>query len=405
MGRIAALAVLVCACLLVAPALASAANGSIAGGVTEAAAGHAAIEGAQVCAIGIEEEDFGCDSTDATGAYEITGLTPDDYLVAFQAQDQGYLVQYFDHASSFEDADEVTVASAVQTPNIDGELIEGGRLEGTVIDAVSKTGVEDVEACAYLEEAPDKFEFGGCAEPDSSGDYEINGLADGDYVVEFWAFDRDYVFEFYADALFLDQATRVSVAAGSPATGVDAELEKGGRIAGTVVNAANGLPLEEIEVCAREGAAPNRYLRCTGTNGAGQYAIRGLRTGSYKVEFTQWDSAFTHILGIQFYSGVSTLASAQSVTVTAPGTTPGIDARFGTPPVVPPSTPPTPPVVHPAAKKVTCKKGFRKKMVKGKPRCVKRKKHHRRRKGAKHRAGRALFEPAPSPSRFLRLLP
>jgi hypothetical protein len=393
-----------CACLLVAPTLAAAANGSIAGEVTEAAAGHAAIEGAQVCAVGLgPDEDFGCDSTDVAGVYEITGLTPDDYLVAFQAQDQGYLIQYFDHASSFEDADEVTVASGVQTPNIDGELIEGGRLEGTVVDAVSKAGIEDVEVCAYLEEAPEKFEFGGCAEPDSNGDYEIGGLVDGDYVVEFWAFDRDYVFVFYDDALFLDQAARVPVAAGSPATGVDAELEKGGRIAGTVINAANGLPLEEIEVCAREGAAPNRYLRCTGTNSTGQYAIRGLRTGSYKVEFTQWDSAFAHILGIQFYNGASTLATAQSVAVTAPGTTLGIDARFGMPPVVIPPTPPPPPVVHPAAKK-TCKKGFKKKTVKGKPRCVKRKKHRRKGKGAKHRVGRALFEPAPPP-RFLRLQP
>jgi hypothetical protein len=405
MGWTAAAVALACACALFAPALAAAANGSIAGKVTEAAAGHAAIEDARVCAVGLgADEDFGCAFTNASGDYVISGLTPDDYLVAFQAQDQGYLVQYFDHASSYQDADEVTVSSGVQTPNVNAELIEGGRIEGTVIDAVSKAGVDEVEVCAYLEEAPEDFEFGGCAEPDSSGDYEIGGLVDGDYVVEFWAFDRDYVFEFYDDALFLDGATRVPVAVGSPAAGVDAELAKGGRIAGTVTNAANGLPLEEIEVCAREGAAPNRYLRCTGTNGSGQYAIRGLPTGSYKVEFSQWDAEFKNVIATQFYNGAPTLAAAQPVAVTAPSTTVGIDARFGTPPVVVP--PPAPPAVHPVVpKKKACNKGFKRRTVKGKARCVKLKKRHRHKgKGAKHRAGRALFEPAPPP-RFLRRLP
>jgi hypothetical protein len=394
-------------CGLIAPALASAANGSIAGKVTEVAAGHAPIEGAQVCAFGLgPAEDLGCDSSDSTGVYTIPGLTPDDYLVSFRAQDQGYTVQYFDHASSFEDADKVTVASGVQTPNVNGELSEGGRIEGAVIDAVSKAGVEEVEACAYLENGPEEFDFGGCTEPDASGDYEINGLANGDYLVEFWPYgDPDYVFELYDDALFPEQATRVPVAVGSPATGVDAELEKGGRIAGTVTNAANGLPLGEIEVCAREGAAPNRYLRCALTNSAGQYAIRALPTGSYKVEFTQWDpAAFEHILSVQYYSGKATLAEAQLVPVTAPSTTFGIDARFGTPPAPPVVVPPAPPVVTPVVvKKKTCRKGFRKKTVKGKARCVKAKKRGGKRKGPKHRAGRALFDPAPS-LRFLRRL-
>lgn len=198
------MAAFICACLLVAPALAAAANGSIAGDVTEAAAGHAPIEGAQVCAIGLgPDEDFGCDSTDLAGSYEITGLAPDEYLVAFQAQDLGYLIQYFDHASSFQDADEVEVASGAQTPDIDGELSEGGKLEGTVTDSVSKAGIDEVEVCAYLEEGPEEFDIGGCALTDSSGDYEIGGLEDGDYVVEFWAFrELDYVFEFFDDAPF-----------------------------------------------------------------------------------------------------------------------------------------------------------------------------------------------------------
>jgi hypothetical protein len=397
-------AVFACACALVAPALASAADGSIAGKVTEAAAGHAAIEDARVCVLGLGvAEDSGCDFTDASGDYVIPGLTPDDYLVAFQAQAQGYLIQYYDHASSFEDADEVTVSSGVQTPNVNAELIEGGRIEGTVGDAVSKAGVDEVEVCAYLEEGPEEFEFGGCGLTDPSGDYEIGGLADGEYIVEFWAFrEPDYVFEFYDDKPFFQQATKVSVAAAGPVAVASAELTKGGRIAGTVINAANGLPLEEIGVCAREGAAPNRYLRCTWTNAAGKYTLRGLASGAYKVEFSaQFEGEPDDGFPAQYWNGKATLAQAELVTVAAPGTTLGIDARLGTaplPPVIPPTAPviPAKTPVKPAAPK-KCKKGFQKKKAKGKSRCVKKKKYG---KGAKGRVARALFQPS-LPSRFL----
>jgi hypothetical protein len=193
------------------------------------------------------------------------------------------------------------------------------------------------------------------------------------------------------------------VAAAGPAADADAELSKGGRIAGTVVNAANGLPLEEIEVCAREAVAPNRYLRCGWTNAAGQYAVRGLASGSYKVEFSsQFPGEPSDGFPTQYWNGKSTLAAAEAVVVAAPSTTFGIDARLGTPPpVIPPTAPvvPAKPPAKPVAPK-KCKKGFQKKKVKGKARCVKKKKHG---KGAKSSAGRVLFRPSLPPRFLLRL--
>lgn len=387
-------AVFIC---LLAPSSAVAANGSISGEVTEAAVGHAAIEGVQVCATGIDaEEDFGCDTTDSVGTYSITGLEPGVYVVIFFGEDEGYLIQYYDGKSSFEDADEVTVQSGLPTPGIDAELLEGGRIEGSVIDAVLKTGVQQVEVCAYLEEGPEEFELGGCDEPGAAGAYEIDGLPEGDYLVEFWPYgEPGYIAEFYDDALFWQDGTLVEVLGGLPAAGIDAELAVGGRIGGTVTSAASGAPLDEIEVCAREAAIPHRYLRCGYTASTGLYLIRGLPTGSYKVEFTQWNEEFTQPLYIEFFNDKTTLAAAEPVVVTAPSTTGPVNAQLGPSPSAPAdpggSSPAgggaagsgastaDKPVGKPKPAQPKCKKGFRKKKVKGKMRCVKVKKRGKNR--------------------------
>jgi hypothetical protein len=378
--RVALAVAAVLACTLLAPALAAAADGSIGGTVTEAAAGHAPIEEVEVCAEGIGVTvDEACADTNAAGVYSIPNLEPGKYIVEFWAQPLGYITQFYNGKARPMDADEVTVASGIATPNINAEMTKEARIEGTVVAAVGKAGLPNVFVCAVLivNEAN-----GGCDFSDSNGDYVIHGLATGQYAVYFQsAVNPDYVFQFYSQKLFFEEATPVATVGGATTPNIDAELVIGGRIAGTVTNAANGAPMAEIEVCARENAAPNRYLSCAGTNGAGRYTIRGLPSGSYKVEFIQWDAAFEHEVATQLYNGASTLAAAQPVAVTAPNTTPGIDGRFGTPPVVPPSAPPTSPVVHPAAPKpLKCKKGFRKKRAKGKVRCVKKvvKKHHRR---------------------------
>ena len=369
------------ACALLAPAFAAAADGSISGKVTEAAAGHAPIEEVEVCAEGVGATvDEGCVETDAAGDYSIPNLKPGKYIVEFWALPLGYNTQFFNGKTRWMDADEVTVTDGAATPNINAEMVKEATIEGTVTAAAGKAGLPNVFACAVLIVSES---LGGCDLSDSNGDYAIRGLATGQYAVSFQSAENpDYIFQFYKQKLFFEEATSVATVGGSATPNIDVELAIGGRISGTVTNAANGAPIAEIEVCARESAAPNRYLSCAGTNGVGKYTMRGLPSGSYKVEFIQWDAGFEHELATQLYSGASTLAAAQPVAVTAPSTTPGIDARFGTPPVVvPPSAPPLPPIVHPVAHKpLKCKKGFRKKRAKGKVRCVKKvvkKQHHR----------------------------
>jgi len=74
------------------------------------------------------------------------------------------------------------------------------------------------------------------------------------------------------------------------------------------------------------------------------------------------------------------------VVVTEPGTTPGIDAQLGTPSATPPIlfVPPIPPPASTATKEgvhrprpTRCRKDFKRRLVKGKVRCVKTAKHRR----------------------------
>lgn len=392
------MAILAVACALLVPAVASAADGSIAGKVTEAAAGHAPIEGVEVCAEGVgATEDFACDFTDAAGDYSVPALTPGNYKVEFWGVELGYFLQYYDGKSRWSEADEVPVASATATPNIDAELVEGAKIEGTVTDSVSKAGIGDVSVCAWSETEEEL----GCGWTNGSGEYRIGGLVDSEYEVRFWAVeDPDYVIQYYDGKTNWEEATLVPAAVGSPATGIDAELFKGGRIAGTVGSAANGQPLSGIAVCARE--AGGEYAGyCDFTNGLGRYTLLGLPTGSYGVEFSpEFEGLPPDVYPTEYYDDKPTLAQAQLVAVTAPLTTSGIDALLGAPPasvVLSPviSTLPTGKPIEKKPKPKKCRKGFKRKKVKGKSRCVRIAKRGPKGKAGKSDAGHLPFAPAP----------
>ena len=162
-------------------------------------------------------------------------------------------------------------------------------------------------------------------------------------------------------------------------TGINAELGQhpGRGIEGTVVAAASGAPLSEVEVCA--SAVTENDFGCDFTGPDGKYAILNLAPDQYYVEF--WASGYH----FQFYNGAGSFSEADLVTVTDASRTTAINAAMSvlpvetppvvTPPVVtPPATTPPPVVPKGKAKGKKCKKGFRPKKVKGKTRCVKIKK-------------------------------
>jgi Carboxypeptidase regulatory-like domain len=326
-------------------------GGRIAGRVTDALS-HDPVSPIRVCARDPnqseeekeEEVGGGCGFTDSSGEYEIEGLPSGSYEVEFspgasmnpfgEPPDYAYATQYYDGRSSGTEADLVQVTAGLTTTGIDAAMAEGGSISGTIVDLATKDPVGEVQVCALM---TDDDEASRCASTDASGDYTIEGLASGDYDVEFHASEypeeeRNYLRQYYDGKGSLGDATAVAVTAGAVKSGVDAELRPGGQISGSVTASDGGAPLQAIDVCAFEAAAEGELLACTSTDVNGGYTISGLPTGSYKVEFSKgypdFEGGTEEAFATQFFPGAPSAAQAEPVAVTVGARTGSIDAEM-----------------------------------------------------------------------------
>jgi Carboxypeptidase regulatory-like domain len=249
-----------------------------------------------------------------------------------------------------------------------------GKIEGEVTDSV--TSIEGVQVCAF-----DQVEACGTTGPD--GKYAIGGLPDGQYIVEFRGMRLGYVRQYFNGAASPEDADDVVVTGGGTVTGVDAELEEGGEIAGRVTDAATGAGIEEVEVCSYTSEV---LEVCAFTSSSGNYTIPGVASGSHVVEF------WAEFLGYEtrYYNEATSFNAASLVGVTAPNTTAGINSKLSKPgshvvlphlpstsaPVV--SVPPAPTLKPKPKPKRRCRKAFKQVKRHGHTVCVKKhKKKHR----------------------------
>jgi hypothetical protein len=383
-------------CSALGTAQASAATGSINGIVKSAASGEG-IEGIWVCA---SSPNFGvsggCESTDATGEYTIEDLQPNVYKVAFEEEGrQNYLPQWYPGKPIVEEAQLFQVQSGEETPGIDATLTVGGQITGKVTDVGDGKPIEGIEICARQLDSPTEFGVIPCAKSDADGNYAVWALPTGQFKLEFGPviFQREapnYIRQYYPGKSSWSEGGVLAVTAGSIYPGFDAALQKGIGIAGTV-SVAGGGPVEGgPRICALD-AASEAIVQCTGVEMDGTYWMPGLPFGSYVVSFAVdveeepglilYPDGFVR----QYYNGKPTFATADRLTSAGPAEYTGIDAQLVKGPEVFPNKHPTtlPPILvslieRPAPKPLRCKKGFRKKFVKGKQRCLKiHKRHHR----------------------------
>jgi hypothetical protein len=205
-----------------------------------------------------------------------------------------------------------------------GHGAEPGGITGTVTDAMHSP-LPGIEVCALpaggmiLEESA---EAPLCSTSDTLGHYVIAGIPPGTYFVLFtvpFTSNADYIAQFYPGKEQISEATQVTISAGANTSGIDAEMQPGGAIAGTVTEAASGAPLEHALVCATGAAEEGN---CGISAASGEYTVIGLPTGAYKVEF------FHPGFLVQAYPGVPPEEAGAVVNVTVGSTTSGINAAL-----------------------------------------------------------------------------
>ena len=326
--------------MLLPVAAAAATPGSISGTVTDAGiGGHPGIEDARVCATSTTAPtpEPACETTRSDGQYTITGLAAGHYQVEFTGQvcREACTLEYVKQIHT------AIVESGKPTENINAELLEiAGKISGkTTSDG---TPVAGIDVCAYGSGS------GGCAQTNAAGEYTIEHIMPGSYKILFRPSvtceiicqpSTDYVFQYWNDQTTLEAADEVVVKESAPTSGVNAELQVGGRISGKVSTASiYPEPIANLVVCASSTAIDKSGERvdtevgqqeptCALTNAAGEYTIPALASGGYEVEF-KGELCVKESLGVKCTHPYVGLIFQGVVSVTAPGTTSGIDAAL-----------------------------------------------------------------------------
>jgi O-glycosyl hydrolase len=283
------------------------------------ASSKSAIAGLEVCARPVVGEIGNCAVTDASGAYTIAGLSNGNYRVQFAPpyfeSTLNYLTQYYNGKANESEADQVAVTVGGITPNVDAAMQAGGEIRGTVTGAPSKGALTGVQVCASGPASR-------CATTNASGEYVITGLPSGSYTVHFYG-TTEYAPQYYKAKVYSSEAQAVSITAGSSTPAIDAELQPGATISGTVTAAVGSAPLEGVDVC-RTAVHEEFFSSCTSTNAQGEYSFAELASTEYKISF----SSYTRNYLTQYYHGKASLAEAEPVAVAPGETKSGINAAM-----------------------------------------------------------------------------
>lgn len=380
--RLTTIAVALCGALgLAVPAFAAA--GSVSGTVT--AEGGGGIQGVDVC-FRPEPEYFEtiCAQSGSDGTYKAENLPEANYVVRFNADNANleYVSEFYDDAVSYLDLDLFHLGALDNVAGLNATLAKGGSIAGTVTDETNDLPIAGIRVCA---ENFSSFP-GRCVDTDSAGGYQVNGLPSDDYRVVYEGGNRvNYLREAYDDADPLGPGTPVAVVAPGVTAGIDAKLAPGAQILGRVSEVGTGAPLDDVLVCAIEDDAWETQGGCAWTDSAGNYAMRSIPSGTYLISFGVEYAPFSdYQVAGQWWKGAATKAEATPITIHPPETLTGIDGQLA---IWRPESKPEPiqvtliPTPKPPPKK--CRKGFHKKKVKGKVKCVRKHKRH----GKKGRKG------------------
>lgn len=231
-------------------------------------------------------------TTAADGSYRVPNLQPGSYTVCFEVTSQssgpsttGYLSGcYRQQPYGYGDSGTpVTVVAGKTTSDINDYLVVAGAIAGRITDS-GGNGIGNVDVYVTYP-SPDYSFFSTNTRPD--GSYTITGMPADSYQICFDASyatgpsSTGYLNECYDNQpqIFGGSATPIPVTLGHTSAGIDAVLDIGAAVTGTVTDPA-GNPVDGafVSLIPDSGNATN-------TDAQGHYTVTGAAPGVYTVCF------------------------------------------------------------------------------------------------------------------------
>jgi len=263
----------------------------------------------------------GYGETGSDGRYLLSGLPSGQYwLKYYDCGDNGVAREFYNNKPDVQSADPVTVASDSVTANVNVQMTVLGTITGTITNT-SNTPLPDICANTFDENG----RFTGYDRTGADGKYRVGGLATGSYRVRFVdCGQNNYINEYYDNQQDPDLSTTVAVTSGQESSNINAQLARGGSIAGTVTNSSSQ---NLKDVCVRAYDADGHKIADARTDVSGNYRVIRLVTGTYRLRFT--DCGDNNVL-TEFYDNKQDLDTANAVSVTSGSDVTGISAQLAT---------------------------------------------------------------------------
>lgn len=194
----------------------------------------------------------------------------------------------------------------------------GASISGQVTDANTASPLQFVNVQLYDQNG---F-FLNSTSSDFSGNYRFSGLSANTYKVCFYT-GQGYISQCWQNTTATPASATPILVSTSPVTGIDAALQIGAIITGTVTNGTSGIQNVWVGVSDTDG---NQVPGIGGANTdeSGNYALSGLPTGTYKLYFNGQPAGYIS----QWYNNRTDAASADPVPVTAGGIYTGYNAQL-----------------------------------------------------------------------------
>lgn len=269
-------------------------------------------------------------TTGQFGTYSVGGLAAGTYWVTFDDPSGYHLPETYSNGTGLDTGTDIAVAAALPTTGIDAALIAGGRISGTVTNAVTQSALQGIGIYLYRYDGV-AWQYQSYAETDSAGDYTSPPVPTGQYRVEFYDNSQSaYRGEYYNNTFNSEDATPVTVQALQTTEPINAALspiDQSNTIAGTITNGTSaplaGIHAQVFLLNVVSGRYEFRAEAISDSNG--DYLIENLPTGLFKVRFIDRNNG---AYAQQFFSGSITLNDATLLNLGTQASVTDVDASM-----------------------------------------------------------------------------